>query len=105
MNAHRMAGDLGYIFIREGDFVAPVAGTDQVSEIFRLIEIRNLGNDFLHGELGGFPGDDFTFQCGVGNHLSVLVQNDCLGVCRAYVTAAEIFHNSSILLNILMLMS
>ena len=92
MDAHGVAGDFGNILIREGNLVAAVAGTDEVLEILAGRKLGNLVNDFLHRRDGALLGVDLALDCGVGNHLAVLIQDDCLGIGGTYVATAEILH-------------
>ena len=90
MDAHGVAADLGDVFIREGDFIAAVAGADKVLKILGGLQVRNLIDDFLHGDLSGLLGVDLTADGGVRDNVSLLVKDDCFGVGGADVASGEI---------------
>ena len=57
----------------------------------------DLLQNFVHRRNGALLGIDLALNRGVGNHLAVLVQNNCLGVGGTNVATAEILHEITLL--------
>ena len=80
-----------YDFVRD-DIKAVVAAASTFNGTVKVILETCLLAHLGHGRDGALLGIDLAANGGVGNHLAVLVQNDCLGVGGTYVTTAEVFH-------------
>ena len=90
MDAHGVAADLGDVLVGKGDLIAAVAGADEVLKILGGLQVRDLVNDFLHGDLGGLLGVDLAADGGVCDNVSLLVKDDCFGVSGADIASGEI---------------
>ena len=90
MDAHGVAADLGDVLVGKGDLVAAVAGADEVLKILGGMQVGDLIDDFLHGDLGRLLGVDLAADGGVRDNVSLLVKDDCFGVSGTDIASGEI---------------